>query len=682
MAESTGESASSSLVGPLDMLLLLTFFGAVYYWFYGRKKKGSDTSDDLGLKQISLPTTLSTQLSNQSSFVAKMKNSGKSIAIFYGSQTGTAEEFANRLAKDAQRYSLKAMVLDPEECEMNDLTTMREELGKSLVVFVVATYGEGDPTDNAQILYDWLHEDQDLAGLNFAIFGLGNTTYEHYNSMGRYFDTRLEELGAFRVCDKGEGDDDANIEEDFVNWREVFWPSVCKFFDVHMSKGNIQRSLSVTTSRGFKVKTFKDLPAEKIYSGEIARLGALKNQKSPYDAKNPFLSEVKVNRELHKDSSDRCCMHIELNIEGSSIRYQAGDHVGIYPVNDAALVEKLGQLLNVDLDIVFKLENVDEDAQKKSPFPCPTTYRTALMHYLDIASTVKTHIIAELSMYAQDEKDRDFIHQLVSGDEEGKHLYNDWVLKDHRNIVGILQDLPSVKPPIDHLLELLPRLQCRYYSISSSPKMFPKSIHVTAVVVDWVTRIGCQQKGVATTWLQQKTPTEGEVMRVPIFVRHTQFRLPVKPTTPVIMIGPGTGLAPFRGFIQERHSLKQSGCPMGDTVLFFGCRKKDEDYLYQEELESYAEDKTLSKLFLAFSRDQAEKVYVTHLLKQHREYIWELINQGGHIYVCGDARTMAKDVHKILEETLEQLGNMTNQEAVSYLKSMSNKAKYSVDVWS
>ncbi len=682
MSEDPVKADSSAMLGPLDIFLLLSFIGFLGYWLFGRKKAKKDDSDEIGLTQIVPPDKISRQFSSNASFVTKMKNSGKSIAIFYGSQTGTAEEFSNRLAKDAQRYDLKAMVLDPEECEIDDLPSMRDELGKCLIVFVVATYGEGDPTDNAQLLYEWLHDDQDLAGLNYAVFGLGNKTYEHYNSVGRYFDKRLEELGAFRVCTRGEGDDDANIEEDFVSWREKFWPTVCDFFDVKLSKRKIQRSLSVMTERVFKVKTFTDLPPEKVYSGEIAKLGSYKNQKPPYDAKNPYLARVMVNRELHKDGSDRSCMHIELDIEGSGIRYSAGDHVAVYPTNDLELVEKLGRLLGVDLDVVFKMENVDEDAQKKSPFPCPTTYRTALLHYIDIANTVKTHILAELVAYAKDEKDKEFLNNLVAGDEKGKALYNEWVVKDHRNIIGVLEDLPSVKPPIDYLMELLPRLQCRYYSISSSSKLVPKRIHITAVVVDWLTRIGRQQKGVATTWLKQKVPNEDQDVRVPIFVRHTQFRLPPKPTTAAIMIGPGTGLAPFRGFIQERDVQRESGCPIGETVLFFGCRKKQEDYLYQEELEEYEKNGTLSKLFLAFSRDQAEKVYVTHLLRQNTELIWKLIEKGGHVYVCGDARTMAKDVHKILEETLQKHCDMTGQQAATYLKNMSNKSRYSVDVWS
>ena len=672
------------IVGALDIVLLASFLGVAGYWLYGRRKKAAESDIDLvGLKPIPRGSIWQKQISSDSSFVTKMQRGGKQIAIFYGSQTGTAEEFAGRLSKDVQKYGMKAQVLDPEECDMEDLPLLKEDSfgDKTLVIFVMATYGEGDPTDNAQAFYEWLHEDQDLEGLNFAVFGLGNKTYEHYNSMGRYVDKRLEELGGTRVYERGEGDDDGNIEEDFVTWRESFWPAVCDFFDIHMDKVRIQRSLSVTATREFELKILKDIPETKIFNGEISKVGAFTTQKPPYDAKNPFLAQVKINRELHSGGSDRSCMHIELDISGSGIRYDAGDHVGIYPTNDPELVEKLGKLLNVDLDTVISLDNVDVDAQKKNPFPCPTTYRTALLHYLDISSCVKTHILTELVYYASDNKEKELLQKLVEGDEEGKNKYNEWIVKDHRTIVGLLEDLPSVKPPLDHLLELLPRLQCRYYSISSSSKMYPSSIHVTAVVVDWTSRIGRRQKGVATTWLQTKIPEEDNPPKVPIFVRKTQFRLPRKPATPAIFIGPGTGLAPMRGFIQERH-LQKANCPVGETVLFFGCRHKDQDYLYQNELESYLKDGTLTKLHVAFSRDQEKKIYVQHKLEEDAKYVWNLLQKGAHVYVCGDARNMARDVHDTLQNILKDFGDMSLDEAGSFLKNMGNTGKYCVDVWS
>lgn len=330
---------------------------------------------------------------------------------------------------------------------------------------------------------------------------------------------------------------------------------------------------------------------------------------------------------------------MELDLSGSKLRYEAGDHVAVYPMNESSLVEKIGQLLETDLNTVISLKNLDDDSTKRNPFPCPTTYRTALQFYTDITSPPRTHILRELSEYTANEEHKAFLKTISSSTEEGKHLYSDWVLKSCRSIVHVLEDLPSVKPKLDHLLELLPRLQPRYYSISSSPKLFQDSVHITAVVVEYDTPTGRVNKGVATNWLKEKLPSDnGHKVLVPIFIRRSQFRLPAKSQTPVIMIGPGTGLAPFRGFIQERWHMKQNNKPVGDTILYFGCRKKSEDFLYEEELNEYVANKTLTKLYTAFSRDQPHKIYVTHLLKENMKEIWDIIgNNNGHIYVCGYA---------------------------------------------
>lgn len=662
------------LVGTIDIVLFASFVGVVLYWFCGRRKK---TETVLSQKLVLAPTTRVAQ--EDTSFIGKMKKSGKCIAIFYGSQTGTAEEFAGRLAKDAQRYGLKALVLDPEECDMEELTRMGE-IENSLTIFVMATYGEGDPTDNAQEFYEWLQNDRDdLDCLNYTVFGLGNKTYEHYNAMGRFVDKRLEEMGANRVFEKGEGDDDGNLEEDFVRWREQFWPAVLSKYNIDIRE--IKRRLSSCIERQFKLVIHEDLPQDKIYTGEMNKLKSYITQRPPFDAKNPFLAPMLVNRELHR-AGNRSCMHIELDITGSKIKYEAGDHVAVYPTNDPELVEKLASMLNVDLDAVISLQNRDEDSPKKHPFPCPTTYRTALLHYVDIASVVKTHVLRELAEYAKDFHHKEFLINITDTTEEAKKQYHDWVMNPHRHIVAVLEDLPSLRPPLDHLLELLPRLQCRYYSISSSPKMHPNSIHITAVLVRWTTSTGRVQKGVATTWLSTKRPKEGEPPRVPIFVRKTQFRLPFKSVTPVIMVGPGTGLAPFRGFIQDRHMQKQNGKQIGDIVLFFGCRKKSEDYIYEDELTSYEKDGTIADLHVAFSRDQEKKVYVTNQMAENKESIWKILDNGGHIYVCGDARNMARDVHNLLVTIVKENGGMTENEAADYVKKLSAKGRYSVDVWS
>ncbi|XP_049808525.1 NADPH--cytochrome P450 reductase [Schistocerca nitens] len=662
------------LLGAVDILLLAALLGLAVWYLRSRKAKKEAQLAAFSTKSYTIQPTAMTAPASDQSFIQKLKTSGRSLVVFYGSQTGTAEEFAGRLAKEGARYRLKGMVADPEECDMEELTGLKD-IPNSLAVFCMATYGEGDPTDNAMEFYEWLQNgDPDLSGLNYAVFGLGNKTYEHYNEVAKYIDKRLEDLGATRVYEMGLGDDDANIEDDFITWKDQFWPAVCEFFGIESTGEDV-------SVRQYRLTEHDSISPDKIYTGEVARLHSLANQRPPYDAKNPFLAPVKVNRELHK-AGDRSCMHIEFDIEGSKMRYDSGDHVAVYPMNDEALVNRIGELLNIDLDTVITLTNTDEESTKKHPFPCPCSYRTALRHYLDITSNPRTHILKELIEYTKDPEEQEKLKLMSSTSPEGKSLYNQWIIKDNRNIVHILEDLPSCKPALDHLCELLPRLQARYYSISSSPKVYPNSVHVTAVLVDYTTPTGRHNKGVATSWLKKKQPKEDFTPTTPIYIRRSQFRLPTRTQTPIIMIGPGTGLAPFRGFIQERHLSKKEGKPVGDTILYFGCRKKSEDFIYQDELEQCVNDGTL-KMYVAFSRDQAEKVYVTHLLQKNKDEIWSIIGENnGHLYVCGDAKNMARDVHDIVVKVVMEKGNMSESEAMAYVKKMENQKRYSSDVWS
>ncbi|CAO1416639.1 unnamed protein product [Diamesa hyperborea] len=656
----------------VDYILLALLLGGAAYWLLKNKKKEPPTS----IKSYSIqPTAISTMTMAENSFIKKLKSSGRSLVVFYGSQTGTAEEFAGRLAKEGMRYRLKGMVADPEECDMEELLSMKD-ISNSLAVFCLATYGEGDPTDNAMEFYDWIQNgDVDMTGLNYAVFGLGNKTYEHYNKVAIYVDKRLEELGGTRVYEMGLGDDDANIEDDFITWKDKFWPSVCDFFGIESTGEDV-------LMRQYRLLEQPEVAPDRIYSGEVARLHSLNNQRPPFDAKNPFLAPIKINRELHK-AGGRSCMHVEFDLEGSKMRYEAGDHLAMYPVNDTDLVDRLGKLCNADLNTVFSLINTDTDSSKKHPFPCPTTYRSALTHYLEITALPRTHIIKELAEYCSDEKDKEFLKLMSSTTAEGKAEYQKWIQESCRNIVHILEDVKSCRPPIDHICELLPRLQPRYYSISSSSKLHPTTVHVTAVLVNYKTPTGRVNKGVATTFLSLKHPADGEPLpRVPIFIRKSQFRLPTKPEIPVIMIGPGTGLAPFRGFIQERDLSHQETKTTGETILYFGCRKRTEDYIYEEELEEYSKRGSLN-LRLAFSRDQEKKVYVTNLLEQDADLVWKVIGENkGHVYICGDAKNMATDVRNILLSIIKTKGNMSESDAQQYIKKMETQKRYQADIWS
>jgi len=682
--EAVVEAASEAMLGTLDYVLLAAIAGAAAWWLFLREGEG-DQIPEYEIKPMAAPAPVEGSGSMEKGFLGKMKKTKRRMVVFYGSQTGTAEEFAGRLAKEGARYGLKGLVADPEEEDMDDLQKLGEvedDLeAPCLAVFMVATYGEGDPTDNAVEFHEKLTSDgMDLSGMKFAVFGLGNKTYEHFNKMGKICDKKLEELGAKRVHVLGVGDDDANLEDDFITWKEAFWASVCVEFGIEASSEDFN-----TRQYDHKALEEGDFKAEKVYTGEVARLRSFVTQRPPFDVKNPYMAPITENRNLHGAASGRHGLHLELDINGSRIRYDAGDHVAVYPINNTGLVDDIGNKLGIDMDQVFTMTNVDEDSSKKHPFPCPTTYRTALAHYVEITALPRTHIIKELAKYTSEPSERDKLELMCSTSPEGKALYQSWVVDGVRHLGHILTDLPSCKPPIDHVLELLPRLQPRFYSIASSGKVHPTSIHICGVVVEYKIPDGRTNLGVATTWLKEKLPVgEGEDRlgpKVPVYVRRSTFRLPNRPQTPVIMIGPGTGLAPFRGFIQERAWQKEQGKPVGPTLLFFGCRNRAQDYIYQEELEAWQEDGLLT-LHVAFSRDQAEKRYVTHCLREQGEEVWKLLDQGAHLYVCGDAKMMAKDVRNIVGELCRDHGGLSEGQAEEFVKKLESQKRYSADVWS
>jgi len=682
--EETVDAASEAMLGTLDYILLTAIAAAAAWWFFMRDGDG-DQIPEYEIKPMAAPSSSGEGGSQDKGFLGKMKKTNRRMVVFYGSQTGTAEEFAGRLAKEGARYGLKGLVADPEEEDMDELQKLAEaedELGgPCLAVFMLATYGEGDPTDNAVEFNEKLtSDDLDLSGMNFAVFGLGNKTYEHFNAMGKFADKKLEDLGGKRIHVLGMGDDDANLEDDFITWKEAFWASVCAQFGIEASNEEFN-----TRQYDHKILEEGDFKPEKVYTGEVARLKSFVTQRPPFDVKNPFMAPITVNRNLHGSNSGRVGLHLELDITGSRIRYDAGDHVAVYPINNTDLVNSIGSLLNIDMDQVFTMTNVDEDSTKKHPFPCPTTYRTALSHYVEITALPRTHIIKELAKYTTEPEEKAKLELMCSTTPEGKQEYQTWVVDGCRHVGHILADLPSCKPPIDHLLELLPRLQPRFYSIASSSKVHNTSVHICGVVVEYKIPDGRTNKGVATTWLQAKLPVgEGDSRlcpKVPVYIRRSQFRLPNRPQTPVIMIGPGTGLAPFRGFIQERAWQKEQGKAVGPTVLFFGCRNKAQDYIYQEELEAWAQEGLLT-LHTAFSRDQAEKRYVTHCLAEQAEEVWKLLDQGAHLYVCGDAKMMAKDVRNIIDSVCREQGGMSETESEAFLKKLESQKRYSADVWS
>ncbi|GIL57574.1 hypothetical protein Vafri_12779 [Volvox africanus] len=434
-----------------------------------------------------------------------------------------------------------------------------------------------------------------------------------------------------------------------------------------------------------------------------------------YSAEKPFWAHISDARYETAFWSDRKVIHLELSIRGSNIVYEPGDSIGVLPVNHPDLVANLCKRLHLNPDRVFTIQagggdstaatgNASEDGTKggagarvASHIPSPCSVGYALSHCVDLTSVTRKSVLRLLAEHAVDAAERRTLMYLSSRSQGGKEAYSHEIGEHQPSILDLLVRFRSVNPPLEALLDALPPLMPRMYSISSSrkdPARGATHLSVALSVVRFKTRYGTRL-GVATTWLDRLAApftADGaalpeEPIHLPIFLRRSaDFKPPPSLATPLIMVGPGTGVAPFRGFLQDRRVelLAQKPPPeaLGDAVLFFGCRREDEDYLYKEELEAFKADGTLSALHVAFSRAQAEKVYVQDLIKQHGEKVWSLLQGGAHVYVCGDGVSMAKDVHAALAGIVQHQGGMNEQDATTFLQNLAQERRYIRDVWS
>lgn len=608
---------------------------------------------------------------------------GPKVTLLYGTQTGTAERFAKQLKNEmSSRYgdSNHYAIVDIEDYKAEEALC-----NEKLVFFLMATYGDGEPTDNAADFYNWLikagKEAEDgegqtlLKGVSYGVFGLGNKQYEHFCAVGHKVHSAMQQLGAQPVVRRGDGDDDVDIDADFETWRTELYSSLDASSLLDKKEGGPVSTSAVIAEGAIPAYTVQLLSGSDAQ--EVDPLATSDNSGS--SASNPYHARVGVLRELHTKKSDRSCLHLELDIQESEVQYEAGDHVGLFCENAPGIVEEAGRILGMPLDTVFNLQLPDGNPEELTqPFPGPVSLRSALAKYVDLWAPARKTCFPSLAASASDEGEAARLRHLAS--PAGKAEFSDWVGGPRRSLLEVLQAFPSCKPSLGAFFgTMAPRLQPRFYSISSSPKQYPDSIHVTCAVVIDTTATGRQHLGVCSNYLKRMSVGD----RIPIFVRHSHFKLPKQLNTPIIMVGPGTGLAPFRGFLQERAALIKSGAELGPAYLFFGCRKKSQDYIYEQELSMYSRNGVLEKLFVAFSRDATSKVYVQHQMQQQATVITEALSEGqnGHVYVCGDAKRMAKDVHSALLDMLQTTSGFSSSEAEVRLKNLTDTGRYQRDVW-
>ncbi|KAF1348008.1 NADPH-cytochrome P450 reductase [Delphinella strobiligena] len=651
----------------------------------------------------------SSKAAKSRNIVEMMDETSKNCVVFYGSQTGTAEDYASRLAKEASsRFGLKTMTADLEEYDFDNLDTFPED---KVAMFVLATYGEGEPTDNAVEFYEFIRnedvsfsegasvDEKPLSKLKYVAFGLGNNTYEHYNSMVRNVTKALDRLGAQKVGSAGEGDDGAGtMEEDFLAWKEPMWNALTEAMGLEEREAVYEPVFEVTE------KPDMDPESDEVYLGEPNKNHLEGRQKGPYNSHNPYIAPIVESKELFA-VNDRNCLHMEIDVSGSNLSYTTGDHIAIWPTNAGKEVDRFLNILGLTEKRHTVISVKGLDATAKVPFPSPTTYDAAVRYHMEICAPVSRQFVSTLAAFAPNDSIKAEITKIGSD----KDYFHEQVSSRNYNIGQLLQFLSQgekwTKIPFSILIEGIHKIQPRFYSISSSSLVQKNKISITAVVESVaVPNAPHVVKGVTTNYLlalKQKQHGDPEPdphgldyaitgprnkydgVHVPVHVRHSNFKLPSDPSKPIIMIGPGTGVAPFRGFIQERAKQARDGEAIGKTVLFFGCRKRAEDYIYEQEWEDCKKDMGDNfEMITAFSREGPKKVYVQHLLRERAAEIDKLLQQKAYFYVCGDAANMAREVNAVLAQIISEQRGVPESKAEEIVKAMRSSNTYQEDVWS
>lgn len=535
------------------------------------------------------------------------------ITILYGSQTGNAKGVAEEFKQAAEAQGLPAKVVNMADFKPKSLKN------ESLLVVVASTHGEGEPPDDAIELHGFLGSKKapKLENLQYAVLGLGDTSYEFFCQTAKDFDTRLAGLGAKSIMDRV--DCDVDYDQSVTAWSNEL------------------------------IEKLKLLSSVNTQAAPIASLDGQVSAAN-YTKKSPFSASLIDSFKITGRDSTKDIRHVEISLEDSGIQYAPGDALGLWFTNDPAMVDELLELTGVDANTVVTVNDESLDVKR------------ALIEKFELTQSYPNFVklfgeLTEQSALTELLGDKDALRAFLA----------------ERQIIDIVRQYPA-KLEAQQLADSLRAITPRLYSIASSQAEVEDEVHLTVGVVEY-DAFDTAHLGGASGFLAHRLE-EGQEVRV--FVEsNNNFRLPDDPNTPVIMIGPGTGIAPFRAFMQQREADEAQG----KSWLFFGNPHFTQDFLYQVEWQKYLKDGVLSKLSLAFSRDQAEKVYVQHKLIEHGEEVYQWLEDGAHIFVCGDANHMAKDVNDALISLVATHGQKSEQEAEAYVNDLRRAKRYKKDVY-
>lgn len=552
------------------------------------------------------------------------------IAVLYASQSGTAEGLARKVAKELKS---KGHVASLASLEGYTPAALAEE---RYAIFIASTYGEGDSPDAAQPFFQKLcveHLPRYL-DLSYSVLALGDSHYEHFCKFGIDLDNKLAALGAVRIYDRV--DCDVDLDESFAQWKQ----------------GLFAQLESIVAAR-----PARSAPSSSVTGGDPKSEAAASptgQNSAAYSRENPFFAPLVDKRTLTRDVSSKQTMHLAFSIADSDLKYEAGDACGVIPQNDRQLAG----------EIIASLK-FSPEAPVQLPKCGTASLSDALTNHLQITRLTRKMIEAYATI-----GNCQALFDLLGPEQQTQLEKYTW----DRGLIDLIHDYPGILHNPADLVAMLPKLAPRLYSISSSPYAHAGEIHTTIAVVRYRSH-DRERGGVCSTLLADRTDT-GE--RRPIYIHpNKKFRLPAAPETPIVMIGPGTGIAPFRAFLHERRVLAATG----KNWLFFGERSASTDFLYREELESMLADGHLTRMDNAFSRDQDRKIYVQDRMIEQGAQLWSWMQGGASIYVCGDASRMAKDVDAALHRIAETQGGLPHDAAQEYMQTMKDEHRYHRDVY-
>lgn len=545
----------------------------------------------------------------------------KTLTILYASQTGNAKGVAQQLEQSAKAAGITVNFKNVADYKVKSLKS------ETHLLIVTSTNGEGEPPDDALIFHEFLFSKKapKLPELSYSVLALGDSSYEFFCQTGKDFDERLQALGAKQLAPRL--DCDLDYDSETLSWTESM----------------VESLKDELTQKAAALAAVIDLPL----TGNVT-------SESQYTKQNPLTAQFSVSQKITGRDSAKDVRHIEIDLGDSGLTYQAGDALGVWFENDVVLADELLNTLNFtgDEQVSIKVSGEQQTFNLKD----------ALISQLEITQTAPAFI----EFWAQQSGNENLVE--IAKDKNASREF-----AANHQIIDVVKSAPAkldAQVFVDALRKITPRL----YSIASAQAEMEEEVHLTLGVVSYDAD-GQQRFGGASSYLADRLE-DGQAVKV--YVEHNDnFRLPQNNDTPVIMIGPGTGVAPFRAFMQQREADEATG----DNWLFFGDQTFTQDFLYQVEWQAYLKSGLLTRIDLAFSRDQAEKIYVQDRLKENAQAVFEWLERGAHLYVCGDMSRMAKDVEAALLEIIATEGKLSAQQAQDYLKDLRNAKRYQKDVY-